>query len=263
MEKSDERAPRVTEPGTSTLDLALRAVDLLAMSRTPMTLGEIAKQLGATKPTIYRHLATLTRHGFVRQDARTGHYAAGTKLMVLGEAMKQQFDVVATGKPHLVGLRDKTSQSATICTEIGDELIVMEMVEGRSIIEFGTPRGTRFDFHASAHGRIWLAFGPHALLERVLSMPLKVWTAGTRTSVPALRRDIELIRARGWAVAPNEMVYGVNALAAPVFDHRGELVASVAIVGSTQSIPSPPKPDQIEAVTQCARAVSNDCGWRR
>ncbi|NKF24121.1 IclR family transcriptional regulator [Solimonas marina] len=263
MEKAEASAQRPRESGTSTLDLALRAVELLALRHAPMSLGEIAKALGATKPTIYRHLTTLIRHGFAWQDARTGYYAAGVKLMTLGEAVQQQFDVIATSKPHLIQLRDKTSQSATICTLVGEELIVMERVEGRSIIEFGTPRGTRFDFHASAHGRVWLAFGPHELTDKVLAGPLKSWSGEVRTSVPTIRREIELIRARGWAMAPNEMVDGVNALAAPVFDHRGELIASVAIVGSLQFIPSPPLPEQIDAVVQCARAVSSACGWRR
>ncbi len=263
MDVATEHNARMRDGGTSTLDLALRALELLAMRHVPMSLGEIAGELGATKPTIYRHLTTLVRHGFVWQDSRTSQYAAGTKLLILGEAVQRQFNVVAISKPHLIALRDRTSQSATICKLIGDELIVLEMVEGRSIIEFGTPPGTRFDFHATAHGRIWLAFGPHALTEKILATPLKAWSKDTHTSVPAIRREIELIRARGWATAPNEMVAGVNALAAPVFDFRGELTASIAIVGSTQFIPAPPAPDQLEAVTDCARDVSTDCGWRK
>ncbi len=255
-------APQRTA-GTSTLDLALRALDLLAQRNVAMPLGELAKELGATKPTLYRHLVTLQRHGFVRQDARSGDYAAGVKLLILGEAVRSQFDVVATARPHLVELRDKTEQSSTLCALVGEELIVLEMIEGRSIIDFGTPRGTRLDFHASAHGRIWLAYGPHALTEQVMAQPLKAWTPGTLTSVAQLRREIEVIRAQGWATAPDEIVTGVNALAAPVFDHRGELAASVAIVGSTQFIKARPDQLQIDAVQQCAQKVSRECGWTR
>ncbi len=248
--------------GTGTLDLALRALEFLALRDSDMALGELAKALGATKPTLYRHLVTMVRHGFVRQDSRTGHYAAGVKLLILGEAVRSHFDVVARAKPQLVALRDRTSQGATLCVLVGDDLIVLEMVEGRSIVDFGTPRGTRFDFHASAHGRIWMAFGPHALCEQVMAAPLKAWTPETLVALPALRREIERVRAQGWATAPNEMVQGLNAVAAPVFDHRGELIASVAVVGSTQFIPSPPEQDQIDAVVACGRAISIEFGWR-
>lgn len=258
--KSSDSPPR--EAGTSTLDLALRAVELLALRHDAMSLGEIAKALQATKPTIYRHLATLQRHGFVRQDARTGYYAAGTKLLVLGQAVQSQFDIVAIARPHLVDLRDKTGQVATICALVGEELIVLEMVEGRAIIEFGTPRGTRFDFHASAHGRVWLAYGSHSLSEQVMARPLRAWTPETTVSIPALQREIEKVRARGWATAPDEIVAGVNALAAPIFDHRGELVASAAIVGPTQFITAPPPAEQVEAVLTCARRISTESGWR-
>lgn len=256
-----KNAPRRTA-GTSTLDLALRALELLAHNKHPMALAEIAERLGATKPTIYRHLLTLQRHGFVRQDQPTGHYAAGAKLLILGEAVRGQFDITTTARPHLLNLRDKTGHSSTLCSLVGDDLIVLEMLEGRTIIDFGTPRGTRFDFHASAHGRVWLAFGPSHLAEHVLATPMKAWTPSTQTSAEKLKESLAQVKAQGWATAADEIVSGANALAAPVFNHRGEIVASVAIVGSTHAIPPLPSAEQIAAVLDCAQQVSAQLGWR-
>lgn len=254
-------SPAIRDGGTSTLDLALRVLELLALSGQPMPLADIAKRLEASKATVYRHLVTLQRHGLVRQDSHHGRYQAGLKLLVLGEAVRARFDVVAAAKPYLVQLRDETGQAATICALVDDELIVLDLVEGRSIIEFGTRPGTRFDFHASAHGRIWLAFGPHELSSRVMAAPLRAWTDETITSLAALRREIEKVRARGWATSAGQVMPGVNALAAPVFDHRGELAASVAIVGSTQTITPTPPGSQINAIMACGQQVSAACGW--
>lgn len=259
MSASDASLRR--DAGTSTLDLALRVVEFLAFQGRAMPLAEIAAEFEASKATIYRHLVTLQRHGFVRQDPKTGHYGAGIKLMVLGEALRGRFDVLTVGRPILVHLRDMTGHAATMCTVVDGELVVLELVEGRSIIDFATRPGTRLDFHASAHGKVWLSFGPRALAEGLAERPLRAWTPQTLTDPRVLRRQIAQIRARSWATAPGEVMPGVNTVAAPVFDHRGQLAATIAIVGSTQFIPSPPASEQIAAVTSCARELSAELGW--
>jgi DNA-binding IclR family transcriptional regulator len=79
----------------------------------------------------------------------------------------------------------------------------------------------------------------------------------------ALAHEIARVRRRGWATAPNEVVEGVNALAAPVLDHATRMVGSIAIVGATQFIPPEPGRAQIDAVLGAARRISRALGWRR
>ena len=251
------------EPGTGTLDLALRVVEYLAYQSGPTSLGTIAAAFGASKSTVYRHLQTLQRHDFVRQQAGSGAYDIGVKMMVLGEAARSRFDIVTTARPDLIHLRDATGQAVTICTLIDDEALVLELTQGRTVIEFATRPGTRMALHASAHGKIWLAFGPDTLLAKVASKPLQAWTPQTLTDVDALVRDIEQVRARGWSEAPDQVISGVNALSAPVRDHHGQLIASIAIVGAKQFIPAGPEPGQIEAVLKTAARISKTMGWRR
>jgi len=81
-----------------------------------------------------------------------------------------------------------------------------------------------------------LAFGPEALMERCLARPLKALTPQTICSRSALQRAVAQVRARGWATAPNQVLQGVNGLAAPVFNHTGDYVGTVAIAGSVQYI---------------------------
>lgn len=250
------------ETGTSTLDLALRVVEFLAGQSRPLALGDIAHEFAASKATVYRHLVTLQRRGFVRQDPGTGRYEAGIKLMVLGEALRSRFDIVTTARPALMNLRDQTGQAVTLCALIDSDVVVLELVQGRTIIEFATRPGTRLGFHASAHGKVWLAFGPMRLLDEVAARALDAWTPHTLTDPAALRDDVGRARARGWATAPDQVLTGVNTLAAPVFDHRGQLAASIAIVGSTQFIEPEPAQIQIDEVTGCARRISRDLGWR-
>lgn len=259
------RAParRAAAPkDTGTLDLALRILDHLAAQTAPTALTAIAQTFAASKSTVYRHLSALARHGFVRRDASTGRYAIGVKLMVLGETSRSNFETVTVARDTLLKLRDTTGYAVSLCALLDDDLVVLDLMHGRSIVEFSTRPGTRLALHASAHGKIWLAFGPEGLLEKVLRVPRPTWTSRTLTDAKAIASEVQAVRKRGWSTAPDEAVMGVNTLAAPVFDHRGALVASIAIVGSTQVIAAKPAPAQLRAVIDAARSVSRDLGWK-
>ncbi len=247
---------------TGTLDLALRILDHLAAQNAPVALTAIAQAFAASKSTVYRHLSALARHGFVRRDTSTGRYAIGVKLMVLGETSRSNFEIVAVARDVLYGLRDATGHAVSLCTLLDDDLVVMDLMHGRSVVEFTTRPGTRLALHASAHGKIWLAFGPQGLLGKVLSGPRQPWTPHTITDAKTLTGEVQATRKRGWATAPDEAVTGVNTLAAPVLDHRGVLAGSIAMVGSTQVLAAKPSGPQLRAVLDAAHGVSRDLGWK-
>ena len=245
---------------TGTLDLALRILDHLAEQASPIALTAIAQTFAASKSTVYRHLSALARHGFVRRDVSTGRYAIGVKLMVLGETSRGSFEIVTVARDALLKLRDTTGQAVSLCTLLDDDLVVLDLMHGRSVVEFTTRPGTRLALHASAHGKIWLAFGPEALIKKVLNTPRQAWTSHTLTDARTIAAEVQAVHKRGWSTAPNQSVMGVNTLAAPVLDHRGVLVGSIAIVGSTQVIAPKPAPAQLGAVLEAARSVSRVLG---
>ncbi|HET7157419.1 MAG TPA: IclR family transcriptional regulator [Burkholderiales bacterium] len=240
----------------------MRILDHLAEQASPIALTAIAQTFSASKSTVYRHLSALARHGFVRRDVSTGRYAIGVKLMVLGETSRGNFEIVTVAREALHKLRDTTAQAVSLCTLLDDDLVVLDLMHGRSVVEFTTRPGTRLALHASAHGKIWLAFGPEALVKKVLSGPLPPWTSHTLTDARTIAAEVQAVRKRGWSTAPNQAVMGVNTLAAPVLDHRGVLVGSIAIVGSTQVIAPKPVSAQLGAVLDAARSVSRDLGWK-
>jgi DNA-binding IclR family transcriptional regulator len=138
---------------------------------------------------------------------------------------------------------------------------VLELLKGAAPIDFGLRPGSRLDLHASAHGLVALAFGPSGLLETALACPLRSWTPRTVTDPAAVRKAVSGVRAQGWATAVDAVMIGVNALAAPVFDHRGVCRGAVALVGATQFIAARPAPDLIARVTAAAAEASRSLGW--
>jgi DNA-binding IclR family transcriptional regulator len=246
--------------GTGTLDLALRILEHLAHRSHSATLGAIAKEFSASKATVYRHLQGLVQQGFVHQDPHTGSYEVGIKLVVLGEAARGRFDIVRAGRDELIALRDLTRQAATVCSMVQDEVVVLDLIQGHTVIEFGTRPGTRLELEVSAHGKVWLAFGSGSAIEQVLATSRRHAKAPAKP--PGLADELAKIRRRGFATAPNRVIDGVNALAAPVFDHSARIVGSIAIVGPTQFIAPEPSRAQIEAVVGTAQRISRALGWR-
>ena len=87
-------------------------------------------------------------------------------------------------------------------------------------------------------------------------------TPATISDATALDKELRSITKQGWAVAPNEAVTGLNALATPIFDASGKLVASIAIVDSLQFIPEKPTDLQIATMTNAGKAISESIGFR-
>lgn len=249
-----------TKAATGTVDLSLQLLEYLVASRKPVGVTDLAKVFDSSKATIYRHIQALVKHGFARQDVETNRYEAGIKLLVLGEALRERFNILAAARSEMAMLREATGQAVSLCAFINDEVIALELLQGRTIVEFGVKPGTKMDLHATAHGKIALAFGPAHLFEKLEEASLKSWTYATIKSLPALKKAIVAIRKNGWATAANEIVPGVNALAAPIFDHREAYAGAVAIIGSTQLIEARPRADLIDLVTKSAHHISRALG---
>jgi DNA-binding IclR family transcriptional regulator len=249
-------------PGTETVDLSLRILEHLAGSREPVGVSDLARSFGSSKATVYRHLQTLARYGFVRQDPATMRYDAGIKLLILGERLRERFDILAVAREEMARLREQCEQPVTLSVLIDDRVVVLEVLHGRQIVNFGTRPGTVLDLHASAHGKVALAFGPEGLLGRCLAKPLKAWTPQTICTRSALERAVAQVRSRGWATAPNQVLSGVNGLAAPIFNHLGNFAGAIAIAGSIQYIPATPAPKQVAAVVDAAQRISRKLGWK-
>jgi DNA-binding IclR family transcriptional regulator len=249
-------------PATETLALPLDLLEWLTAARQPVGVSELARVFKASKATVYRHLQALMQHGFVTQDSGTQRYQAGIKLFVLGERLRERFDILSVGRREMPALRDETGQTAVLSVLEGRRAVVLELVRGQTIVELGTRPGTVLELHASAQGKVALAFGPPELLAECTSKPLKACTRQTVRSRAALERAVAQVRAQGWATAPDEFAMGINAVAAPVRDHRGAYAGAIAIVGLTQYIPAHPPRQQIAAVTAAAQRISRQLGWK-
>src|SRR5262245_40497126 len=113
----------VEGPASENGDLSLRLLERLASSSEAIGVSDLAREFSSSKATVYRHLQTLVRHGFVHQEPATMRYAAGIKLFILGERLRERFDIVAVAREEMLRLRDETEQTASLSALIENQVV--------------------------------------------------------------------------------------------------------------------------------------------
>ncbi len=231
-------------------------IEALAAAGQPMRLTALANQLGEPKAKMHRHLSTLKHLGFVDQDTKTETYRLGLKLVHIGQSAADQFDLRRLAEPYMARLRDLTHQTVVLSTPANGDAIIGAVVDSPNLVTISVRMGYRLPAHASAQGRLNLAFAPAAVQQRVLSRKLQVFTPRTLTDPARLRERFAQIRARLYDVSMDETLLGISAVAAPILNFDNDLVGAIAIVGTTQYVHEPVDPEQLKLLLACTKAIS-------
>lgn len=248
---------------SSTSVISLRILELLAERDAECGVTHLAGALGVPKARVHRHLTALRQEGYVVQNARTSRYRIGWRLFLLGQKLVRQFDVVGLARPVMEELRDAVGQTIVISSFTESDVVVLDIVRGRSPLEILLHPGTQFRLHTVAQGKIALAWGSPALREAVLAGPLEACTPHTIIDPMRLSHELALVRERGWADAPEEVFLGVNALAAPIQQGDGPLFGTLAIVGSIHYLPAHANQQTVDLLKEAAAKVSALLGGTR
>lgn len=241
--------------------VALKVIESLAQSGGECGVTDLANSLGMPKARVHRHLSALRDNGYVAQNPRNNQYSVGWKLYLLGQQLVNHYDVVSLAKPVMKALRDKVGQTVVISTFTDTGMVVLDFLPGSTELEIVMRAGTRFSFNSVAQGKVAMAFGPLGLMERVIAEGLKANTRHTIVEPERLRAEVDLVRRRGWADAPEEVFTGINALSAPIFNADGSLFGTLVITGSIHYLPSTPEKATVEALLSAASEISSSIGY--
>ena len=216
--------------GLRSVDRALLALELIAEAGE-LGVSELGRRLGVHKATASRLAATLARRGVIERDPGTDRYRLGFGLIRLAGAAMAGLDLVSAARPVLEDLAEDTRETVTLGVLSGDEVVSIDQVTGtRSIVSVSWV-GKRTSLHTTSTGKVLLAAMSDAELERRLERPLERATPRTVTDPAELRAQLAEIRRRGWAQTLEELEDGLNAVAAPVRQADGEVVAALSVSG--------------------------------
>jgi DNA-binding IclR family transcriptional regulator len=251
---------RTRRPTTRRVAAVERATVLLGALAAGGQLGtnELARRAGVHPSSVSRLLATLADAGLVEQVAETGRYRLGLRLVELGNAVLARLDLREVARPHLRALAEESGETATLSAPGDPDAITVDFVLSAASVQSVARVGRPSVAHATAAGKIGLAFGDVELP----SGKLTAFTERTIVDRAALAREVERVREQGWAQALGEREDDLNAVAAPVHGSRGELVAVLGIQGPASRFGEEAMGMVREPLLARAAAVSDALGWR-
>jgi IclR family pca regulon transcriptional regulator len=192
------------------------------------SLAELAQLTGFSRPAVRRFLITLERMGYVRSNG-AGRWSLTPRVLSIGQHYTETHALIELAQPHLLSLAERTSESASLATLDGDEVVYVARVPVRRIMSINVSVGTRVPAHATSMGRVLLAWAPLVVVDEVLTgRPLRAVTPNTLTDLDDVRAELSRVRAQGWSIVSEELEIGLLSASAPVRDRSGEVVAALA-----------------------------------
>lgn len=210
------------------LERGLAVIRAFDHAHPELTLSEVAVRTGVTRAVARRFLLTLASLGYVRSDGR--FFSLTARVLELGYAYLSSLSLPEVAESHLEALVAEVNESSSVSVLDGDDVVYVARVPVSRIMTVSISVGTRFPAYVTSMGRVLLAGLPSDELEKYFeSVALAPLTARTMTSVSALRAEVTKVRSQGWALVNQELEEGLRALAAPVRDRTGRVVAAVNV----------------------------------
>jgi IclR family acetate operon transcriptional repressor len=238
------------------VERAAAALDLLAGDGELGT-NELARRIGVNPSTASRLLATLESARLVEHVPASGRYRLGLRLLELGNTALARLDVREVTRPHLEALVEETGETATLSVPGERDAVTVDFVQSGSSVQSVARLGRPSVAHATATGKVLLAFADVALP----AGPLERFTRRTVVDRANLAAEVERVRRQGWAEAAGEREADLNAVAAPVFGADRRLTAILGLQGPEGRFDRPARRAALEPLLAHAQAVSNGLGW--
>ncbi|MDE3130271.1 MAG: IclR family transcriptional regulator, partial [Acidobacteriota bacterium] len=245
--------------GTTAID---RGADLLVRvleSEQPMAVTELASAAGLPKSTASRLLSALERRGLVEQDGERGRLRPGPAILRVAERGMLERNLVEMSRPALVALSERSGETINLAVPGSGGVEHLLQADGRHFLGAGQWVGRTADFHCTANGKVFLAFG--RALAPAGASALTRHAPGTITDPALLRAELERVRCDGYATAVDELETGLAAIAAPVRGVSGEVVAALSVTGPTVRMPPARIAELARALVDESERLSDRLGY--
>ena len=242
------------------VDRAVTALTLLARSGE-LGVTQIAEALEVHKSTAFRLLATLERHALVEQAGDRGKYRLGVGIIRLAGAASVRLDVVQESRPVCQQLAEALGETVNVAVLSGHDALYVDQVQGSGALQIHNWLGQRIPLHATSNGKVLLAALAPDLAEELIQAPMHRFTDRTCIEPEMLRAQLDTVRRQGYAVAVDELEIGLTAVAAPLRQADGRVIASLSASGPTFRIGPERLAELIREVAAAADRASGRLGW--
>jgi len=233
-------------------------------NETPsLGITDIASVVGLHKSSVSRMIATLAEDDLVERDPLSRRIRLGPGLLSLVTPLLGSVRIVDSAMSQLKELAQRSGETISIGVWDGSGAVNLEQVLGRKAVKHYAAPGSRNPAHATAAGKLLLAFAGPQAVDRTLGRDLRRFTPRTICTRSGLLAEIAAIRRQGYAVNEGELSLDVGAVAAPVRNDKGTVVAAISATVPMYRFAAAGRRALIDLVRDAADRVSAHLGFVR
>lgn len=230
---------------------------VVAHQHTGIRFAKIVEETGIAKATVHRLLGELTDLGILGFSIESKRYRASLKLASLGAGVIANFDLRNHVHPQLVKMHQETKHTCNMGIKQGDVGIYTDKIESHDYgIKLFSEVGKTFPLYCTALGKVLLAYAPAAERKRILSQPMKPFTAKTITDARRLMQQLANVREQGYALDSEEITRGIICIAAPMFGPQEDILCAISITFPAYLAEERGIESDISAIKRHAAAIS-------
>jgi len=257
-----ERADAGRAGGLSSVANAARLLKAFSDSEYEIGISNLARRLGLGKSTVHRLASTLVKAELLERNPETGAYRLGLALFDLGMLVRRKMSFVNEARPYLRALMERTGESVHLTVFDHGAVLYVNNIASPQAIRMQSNLGARVPAHCCSEGKVLLAYASTAVVDQVIAAGLASRTPKTIVRAQRFRDELASVRARGYALDDEELELGLRAAAAPIHDHRGDVIAAISIAGPVQRVSKKTLQRFASEAMAAGRAISQRLGYR-
>jgi len=235
---------------------AFSLLEVLADNGLELGITELCKKISLPKGTVHRLLGTLKNLGYIEQNPQNRKYRLTIKIFNLGTAVTDRIGLVQI-IPYMKKLSRKFNETVNLTILDRDEIIYLYNVGCDNALKLDLRIGSHQPAYCAAGGKVLLAYLSEQELDGYLQrVKLKSYTPYTVTSKEYLKKDLKLIRERGYSFVNEEYMVGVSCVAVPIKDQQGKVCAGLSFSVPTVRMDKEKLTQLIDSLISTAKKIT-------
>lgn len=245
------------------IERAADVLELFLASNQELSVKEMSEKLGLSKSTIHGIIKTLEYRGYLQQNSDDLKYRLGLKLFELGNKVSNHFDIGKIARPIMKDLVEKLTETVHLVVFERGEVIYIEKLDGPRSLRIYSQVGKRAPIHCTGVGKAILAFQDEEEADRLLEIEkLQSFTEYTMTDIAEIKSHLQIIRGQGYSIDDEEIELGLKCVAAPIFNHQGEVIAAISCAAPKVRLTEEKLAEVINEIKQAALVISTNMGFK-
>lgn len=243
------------------IDRALDIIEVLAVEPEGLGVTEIANRVDLHKTTAHRIIATLVERGYLEKTGQ-GNYKIGIRLIGAVGCYINSLELQTEARPYLARITSELGLTAHLGVLDGDKAVYVERMDVISSVKLYSQIGLHVPAQCSSLGKVILAKYSRDEIAKVMSnCRFLSYTENTITSIEELYEELAKVRAKGWGMDDEEYEVGHRCIGAPIYDYRGEIIASISASGTVNALTDERITEVAEYVMDIGKEISRSMGY--